>query len=357
MRKYIIGLALAAGALAFGLAGWLLASAAPKATGNAARTAAARSQSHPAGHRPGVAGPHGGERSREGTCPGQPQQPGGGAARTCTLSITTTSLPGARLDTRYAVPVLAVGGDTSPYTWSVSDRWLPPGLSLSPAGVISGSPVLAGTFDFTVRVMDTAGDSAAASLSVTVGGCTTSISGSHDRPLTIGAGITCLNQAIISGPVTIAPGAVVSIQASTLGGPLSAQAPAKLAVCGSSVSGPASVTGAAGPVILGGPSGTPCPADTITGRVTLTGDSGGVTLDGATISGPAHLAGNSGQLTVSGNTIAGPTSITDNTGGTLVAGNSVNGSLSCSGNSPAPTDRGIPNASNGPATGQCSSLT
>ena len=357
MRKYVRWPALAAGALAFGLAGWLLASVVAKAAGNPGSAAATRSQGHAAVHRTGLGGRHGGGGGPERTCPGHPQQPGSGAAVACPLSVTTTSLPSATLGARYSVPLLAVGGGTPRYTWSVSDRWLPPGLSLSPAGVISGSPVLAGTFDFTVRAADSAGDNAAAGLSVTVGGCTTKITGSHNRPLTIGAGITCLDQATISGPLAITSGAVVSIQASTLSGPLSAHGPARLGVCGSTISGPASVTGAAGPVLLGGASGTPCPADTVTGLVTLTGDSGGVTLGGTTISGPAHIAGNAGGVTVTGNTIGGPASITGNTGGTLITGNSVNGSLSCSGNSPAPAHRGKPNTSNGPATGQCAGLT
>jgi hexosaminidase len=275
----------------------------------------------------------------------------------CPISVTTTSLPAAMLGTRYSVPMLAVSGGTPPYTWSVSNRWLPPGLSLSPAGVISGSPVLAGAFDFTVQAADSTGTTDTASLSITVGGCATNITGSHNRPRTIGAGVTCLDQATISGPVKITAGAVVSIQASTLGGPLSADGPARLAVCGSTVSGPASVTGAAGPVLLGGGNGTPCTADTVTGLVTLTGDVGGVTLGGATISGPAHVAGNGGRVIVSGNTISGPVSITGNTGTTLVAGNSVNGALSCAGNNPAPTDGGNPNTSSGPPTGQCSGLT
>jgi hypothetical protein len=353
MRTYIRWLALTAGALAFGLAGWLLA---PKAAGNAGSMTAARSHSHPAGHRTGHPGRDEGGSGRERACPGHPRQLGNGAAVACPLSVTTTSLPGATLGARYSVPLLAVGG-TPQYTWSVSDRWLPPGLSLSPAGVISGSPALAGTFNFTVRAADPAGDSAAAGLSVTVGGCTKEITGRHDRPLTIGAGVTCLDQAAISGPVTVMPGAVVSIQASTLGGPLAASGSARLAVCGSTVSGPASVTGAAGPVLLGGVSGTSCPADTITGLVTLTSDAGGVTLGGATISGPAHITGNTGPVIVTGNTISGPASVTGNTGGTVVAGNSVNGSLSCSANTPAPAHRGKPNTSNGPATGQCANLT
>jgi hypothetical protein len=356
MRKNIRWLALAAGALAFGLAGWLLASPVPKAAGKAGSAAAARSPVHPAAHRTGLAGREAGGGTRDRACPGHPQQPGSEAAVACPLSVTTTSLPGATLGARYSVRMLA-GGGAPRYTWSVSDRWLPPGLSLSPAGVISGSPLLAGTFDFTVRAADPAGDSSAASLAVTVGGCTKVITGRHDRPLTIGAGVTCLDQAAISGPVTVAPGAVVSIQASTLGGPLSARSPARLAVCGSTVSGPASVTGAAGPVLLGEASGTPCPADTITGLVTLTGGSGGVTLGGATISGPAHITGNTGPVIVTGNTISGPASITGNSGGTMVAGNSVNGSLSCSANTPAPAHGGKPNTSNGPSTGQCAGLT
>ena len=357
MRKYTRWLALAAGALAFGLAGWLLASVVPKAAGKADSAAAVRSQDHPAAHRAGLAGRDEGGSVRDRVCPGHPQQPGSAAAVTCPLSVTTTSLPGATLGARYSVQMLAVGGGTPRYAWAVEDRWLPPGLSLSPAGVISGSPVLAGTFDFTVRAADPAGDSTATSLSVTVGGCTKLITGRHDRPLIIGAGVTCLDQATISGPVAVTPGAVVSIRASALGGPLSARSPARLAVCGSTVSGPAQVTGAAGPVLLGGTSGTPCPADTITGLVTLTGDTGGVTLDGATISGPTHITGNACPVTVIGNTISGPASITGNTGGTVVAGNSVNGSLSCSGNTPAPAHRGVPNTSNGPATGQCADLT
>jgi len=355
MRRYVRGLALAAGALAFSLAGWLLASAVQSQP--AVKAAVVRSQGHPAVHRPGLSALDRGGRIQERLCPGHGQQPGGGAVVACPVSVTTTSLPDAMLGTRYSVPVLAVSGGIPPYTWSVSDRWLPPGLSLSPAGVISGSPVLAGAFDFTVQAADSAGATATAGLSITVGGCATNITGSHNRPLTIGAGVTCLDQATISGPVKITTGAVVSIQASTLGGPLSADRPARLAVCGSTISGPASVTGASGPVLLGWANSTPCTADTVTGLVTLTGDAGGVTLGAATISGPAHVADNGGRVTVSGNTIGGPASITGNTGATLVAGNSVNGALSCSGNNPAPTDGGKPNTSNGPATGQCSGLT
>jgi len=332
MRRYWRWSALAAGALAVSAGGWLLASGAqPRAAaaGQPIHGRPADIQRHPVLHRPGP------------------------------LSVTTTSLPGATLGARYSAAVLAAGGGgTAPYTWSVADRWLPPGLSLSRTGVISGSPALAGSFDFTVRAADAAGTTtASASLSIAVGGCQTTITGHRDRPLTIGAGVTCLNQASIAGPVTVGPGAVVSIQASTLGGPLSADRPAALAVCGSTVSGPASATGAAGPVLIGGGNGTPCSADTITGLVTLVGNADGVTLGGATVSGPARVYANAGGVTVDGNTIGGPATVTANDGRTVVAGNSVSGALRCQGDDPSPTDGGRPNTASGPATGQCSGLT
>src|ERR1700755_589935 len=243
MRRYVRGLALAAGALAFSLAGWLLASAVQSQPAGSA--AGALSQGHPAGHRPGLSVRDRGGRDPKRMCPGHGQQPGGAAVVACPVSVTTTSLPDAMLGTRYSVPMLAVSGGVPPYDCSGSPRWLPPGLSLSPVGVISGSPLLAGTFDFTAQAADSAGATATASLSINVGGCATNITGSRSRPLTIGPGVTCLDQATISGPVKITAGAVVSIQASTLGGPLSASSPARPAGGGSSVSTPGAGQGSA----------------------------------------------------------------------------------------------------------------
>jgi Putative Ig domain len=354
MNKYVRGLALASGVLALSLTGWLLASATQPQS--AVKAAVVRSPGHPVVHGASLPTRDRSRRGQEQACPGRGHQPAGGAALACPVSVTTASLPDAMLGTRYSVPMLAASGGAPPYTWSVSDRWLPPGLSLSPAGVISGSPVLAGAFEFTVQAADSTGATATVSLSITVGGCVTSITGSHRRPLTIGAGVTCLDQATISGPVKITAGAVVSIQASALGGPLSADGPASLAVCGSTISGPGLATRASGPVLFGRANGTPCAADKVTGQVTLTGDVGGVTLGGATVSGPVYVTGDSGRVIVSANTIGGPASVTENRGSILVAGNSVNGALSCSGNDPAPTEGGKTNTSNGPATGQCSSL-
>ncbi len=71
-----------------------------------------------------------------------------------TLQITTTSLPGCQVNTIYNQTVKATGGAT-PYTWSVSVGALPTGLSLNPStGIISGTPTIVGTFNFTILVTD-----------------------------------------------------------------------------------------------------------------------------------------------------------------------------------------------------------
>jgi hypothetical protein len=70
------------------------------------------------------------------------------------LQITGVSvLPQARQRKSYS-HVLTASGGTAPYAWSVTDGRLPAGLTLSPAGVLAGTPKIAGKFSFTVRVSD-----------------------------------------------------------------------------------------------------------------------------------------------------------------------------------------------------------
>jgi hypothetical protein len=70
-------------------------------------------------------------------------------------TITTTSLPGGTVGTAYSQTLTATG-DT-PITWSIDTGSLPGGLNLSTAGVISGTPTTANTFNFTVRATNAAG--------------------------------------------------------------------------------------------------------------------------------------------------------------------------------------------------------
>ncbi len=52
---------------------------------------------------------------------------------------------------------IAGSGGTSPYTFGVTSGALPPGLTLTAAGLLSGTPTSAGTSTFTIRGTDAAG--------------------------------------------------------------------------------------------------------------------------------------------------------------------------------------------------------
>jgi hypothetical protein len=86
------------------------------------------------------------------------------------LDITTTSLPGGTVGTAYSQTLSATGG-TAPYSWSLvaGQGTLPPPLTLNPStGVISGTPNTAGTYNFTMRVNDSASGSDQQALSIVV---------------------------------------------------------------------------------------------------------------------------------------------------------------------------------------------
>lgn len=86
------------------------------------------------------------------------------------MSITTASLPSwtANSPVVYNQTLVATGG-TTPYTWSVTAGNLTnSGLTLSPAGVISGTPTTAGTFNFTVTATDGATSALTASKQLSI---------------------------------------------------------------------------------------------------------------------------------------------------------------------------------------------
>jgi hypothetical protein len=87
------------------------------------------------------------------------------------LSVVTGSLPAGIVNTPYSQNLQANSG-TLPYTWSLANgTLLPIGLSLSSSGVISGTPIVNGTFNFTVQVKDSSTpnpQTASANLSITI---------------------------------------------------------------------------------------------------------------------------------------------------------------------------------------------
>jgi hypothetical protein len=74
------------------------------------------------------------------------------------LTITPPFLLSSQAGTPY-LQALAVSGGSAPYRFALSDGALPPGLTLSPAGVISGTPSREGFFGFTITATDARGRS------------------------------------------------------------------------------------------------------------------------------------------------------------------------------------------------------
>jgi len=82
----------------------------------------------------------------------------------------TPPLPAAVINVPYSATLTAIGGQ-QPFTWALASGTLPPGLSISAAGVISGTPTALGTTNFKVQVTDSqtptaAVDTAAKSITV-----------------------------------------------------------------------------------------------------------------------------------------------------------------------------------------------
>ncbi|MFD0784093.1 ExeM/NucH family extracellular endonuclease, partial [Micromonospora azadirachtae] len=160
--------------------------------------------------------------------------------------------------------------------------------------------------------------------------CTTTITGRYAKPLVVTAGLTCLENATIAGPVTVNPGASLVVTGGTVNGPIAATRPVLFELSGATVAGPVTVSGATGGLKIGD--------GKVNGPLSLTGNTGGVRLDSVAVGGPVTVTGNTGSQPV------------------VVAANTVGGPLSCSGNNPAPVNESRPNPVKGPATGQCARL-
>jgi hypothetical protein len=86
------------------------------------------------------------------------QFPGGEVRGPLVMALGITSsatLPTGTLGAAYS-QALTISGATPPTTWAVTTGALPAGLSLSSAGVLSGTPAAVGTSTFTVGVTDSA---------------------------------------------------------------------------------------------------------------------------------------------------------------------------------------------------------
>lgn len=100
---------------------------------------------------------------------------GATASRAYTFTIrsapavaTPSSLPAGTVGTAYTATTFTGSGGLAPYTWSATG--LPTGLSVSSAGVLSGTPTANGTFSVVVTLRDSAGATTTRTYSLTVTG-------------------------------------------------------------------------------------------------------------------------------------------------------------------------------------------
>ncbi|MEC3976845.1 GH92 family glycosyl hydrolase [Amycolatopsis sp. H20-H5] len=137
--------------------------------------------------------------------------------------------------------------------------------------------------------------------------CTQTITGEHKGPLKVSSGTVCLDNATVTGPVAVSPGASLIATGGSIGGPLAAAGAAQIVLNRTKVGGP----------------------------VTITGTTGSVSIELADIGGPVALTGNHGPVLTS---------------------SKIGGPLACAGNSPAPSNYGLANTVRGPTAGQCTKM-
>jgi uncharacterized repeat protein (TIGR03803 family) len=143
-------------------------------------------------------------------------------------ALATSVFPAASAGTVYSATITTSGG-TAPFTFSVPPGNLPPGLSLSTDGILSGTPTNAGNFAFTVSAVDAAGAHVARTYSLTVNAGPASeylVSVPGSSTVQAGSNFLVVVQAAdqygnpvtsgYSGPATVVPSLSPSISASVL---------------------------------------------------------------------------------------------------------------------------------------------
>ena len=129
-----------------------------------------------------------------------------------TIAITPATLPNGTVGTPYNQTLTATGG-IAPYTFSMLSTGLPPGLSLSSAGVITNTPTQAGLYTFTVGVTDAIECTGAVTYTVTINGPAISIS-----DVTVTEGDSGTVNAVFNVSLSFASPQTVTVQYATADG-------------------------------------------------------------------------------------------------------------------------------------------
>jgi len=94
-------------------------------------------------------------------------------------------LPAATAGQSYSAQISASGGSGSTLTYSLSSGSLATGLAMSSGGLISGTPTAAGNSSFSVMASDGSGNTAGATLSLTVNAASISVPVLPTTPVSI----------------------------------------------------------------------------------------------------------------------------------------------------------------------------
>jgi len=124
--------------------------------------------------------------------------------------VITTSILGAGIQNQpYAQQFTAAGG-AEPYTWTIISGSLPSGLSMTSAGVITGTPPVVGGSTFTVRVADSQGRTNTREFTLVVGPPvgTLTLTGLPSQPnpaqqLGFGLTLSSTHPTLINGTLTL----------------------------------------------------------------------------------------------------------------------------------------------------------
>jgi hypothetical protein len=73
------------------------------------------------------------------------------------ITLSVTSFPDGIVGQDYPATTVTQSGGAAPTRFSITSGSLPPGLILSEAGIVSGTPTLHGTFDFQITATDAHG--------------------------------------------------------------------------------------------------------------------------------------------------------------------------------------------------------